>query len=311
MPALTSRDSFGPAFVAVSLTLLSAAHAIFIRHDVTEANYFALASGYEAVGRVGTPTSIGSGTLVSQTQVLTAAHVVDSDRDGVVDGSIGGHSFRFGSNVSGGNADLVVSDIASISVHPLWSATNGNRTYDLAVITFTSPVIDITPMNISSGDAGLTVGTMVGYGLHGVGTDSGAGTLDGLRRAAQNEFYLQGGTIRSDFDNPDGSVLTNGSSTPLALEGSTAGGDSVGPILVDFGNGEEIVGVLSGGFDSTADNQYYGDVSIWAPINDTDNLAYLSGLGIVPIPEPSAGLLCLIGLGALLLRRRVRRAGPC
>ena len=100
---------------------------------------------------------------------------------------------------------------------------------------------------------------------------------------------------------------------PLALEGSTGGGDSGGPIFVDFldGNGPVVVGDLNGGFNPFGPLSEYGDVSIWARLANTPNALLLQRNGIAPavIPEPSSFLfLGLLGicLGGVQYSRRKR-----
>ena len=59
--------------------------AISMRHDVAESAYLNLCAPYDAVAYVASGIGVGTGTLVSSTKVLTAAHVVDDNSDGVLD----------------------------------------------------------------------------------------------------------------------------------------------------------------------------------------------------------------------------------
>lgn len=281
-----------------------AAHAISMRHDVPEQDYFDLAAVYTSVGRISS-NSVSTGAMVTSTKFLTAAHSVDSDRDGVVDNPLGNYSLLFGTNVS--SPDTTVNALTSIVIHPLWSATAGDRTYDLAVVTLTNPLTSVGTLGLSDADPLGMETTLVGYGLHGIGTSSSQ-TLDGRRRAATNIIDSTNDTIRFDFDSPseDTNYYTAGSATPLALEGGTAGGDSGSPLLVDFGGFERIVGVLSGGFNTFGSGAEYGDVSVYAPINDADNITFLAnqGVNLTPIPEPSVALIFTSGLVLMVLCRR-------
>lgn len=279
--------------------------AIVMRHDVPEQDYVSLAASFGAVGRISS-SSISSGTLVSSTKFLTAAHSVDSNRDGVLDNALSAYSLRFGANV--GSPDYSINAISSISIHPQWSATSGNRTFDLAVVTLTNPLTQITPIGLSDlNPAGLT-GTMVGYGYHGTG-DNYVGVLDGIRRAAHNIVDVTTPTVRTDFDSPAQNTNVYGSAVPVALEGTTAPGDSGGPLLVDFGSGPRIIGVLSGGSSPIGDDMEYGDVSIYAPINNTVNVDYLATQGVA-VPEPASLALVAAGLAVGWQLRRRSRAGP-
>jgi hypothetical protein len=117
------------------------------------------------------------------------------------------------------------------------------------------------------------------------------------------------GMIITDFDdtgNADG-VNPLGGALPLAFEGTTAPGDSGGPIIpVGFAPGAgTIVGVLSGGEPNAAANcvitSLYNDCSAWAPLSA--NQAFIN----LYVPEPNTSLL--IGAGVLasaMLRRRKR-----
>ena len=124
------------------------------------------------------------------------------------------------------------------------------------------------------------VAESVGFGYAGVGS-SGAGGGGGTRRAIENvidgygaALYApgnpgsSGNIFNTDFDSGSAGHNTlsglGSSAVPLPNEGTTAGGDSGGPLIV---NGE-IVGVLSGG--STA-NSVYGDISWW-----TGTISYAS-----------------------------------
>jgi hypothetical protein len=112
-----------------------------------------------------------------------------------------------------------------------------------------------------------------------------------------------GTSIRTDFDSPDLNTNTFGSATPLALEGTTGGGDSGGPLLVDFGSGYRVVGSLNVGYNPYGDYSEYGDVSIWAPGNDPDNIIFLQGMGIA-VPEPSAAAMLAVVLVIATHRRK-------
>ena len=127
---------------------------------------------------------------------------------------------------------------------------------------------------------------MAGYGLNGTGQAPFENGDDGLRRCSENVIdYFEsdvydGLTLQADFDSPAGNTNELGSSTPLALEGGTASGDSGGPLLVNFGSGYQIVGVLNGGYNNFGDSSEYGDVSIWAPVNDATNKSFLQSNGV-------------------------------
>ncbi len=298
------------ATILTSLFLSSTIlNAISIRHDVAESNYFNLAAPYDAVGRLSWSTAIGTATLVSPTKILTAAHNVDNDIDGVLDDTLANYQFLTGTDVD--TATNTLSSFASIVINPNWITSTGSAQYDMAVITLSTPFGGITPMSVSIQNPVGQVGITVGYGGNGNGQTFADG-LDGLRRAANNQIDFVGTesgafTAQTDFDSPAGDTNTYGSSVALAFEGTTAGGDSGGPLLADFGSGYSIVGVLNAGFNPTGSGNAseYGDVSIWASILDSDNQNFLTANGITLVPEPAT--YAIISGIVMLLITAVRR----
>ncbi len=262
----------------VLLSLLSAdrAWAISVRDDVITAAYTQLAAQFPAVGRIDSGGFAHcTGTLVSATQVLTAAHCVDSDQNNFVDLDASTTTFRLGANASQPDS---IHSVASIQVNR-WS---GRQQHDMAILTLTDPVDGVAPMNVSRQIfAGDTI-TMIGYGEHGTGVDFPQ-PFDGVRRAAQNVLDEVGTTLETDFDNPAGTRNTYGDSLPLPLEGTTAGGDSGGPITTRFLGVDVLIGVLHGGenpYDLSAPSEY-GDISVWAPLSSATNRRFLTAQGIV------------------------------
>lgn len=263
----------------------------------------------------------GTGTLVrsavdGEYKFLTAAHNPNSDHDNVIPASE--FFVYFGDDAGEDGQDAVASVTVSssnVALNPLWASTNGSSQYDLAVFSFSpEAVTGVLPsaMSLSTANPIGQMGTTVGYGTWGNGQNFAGFGADGIRRAGTNMIDVVGDpddnptntgfTIQTDFDGPNGEGHTIGSSVGLPLEATTASGDSGGPLLVDG----EIVGVLNGGFPGLDGNaSEYGDRSIWAPIMDPDNQAFLIAQGIV-IPEvSSAFLLAVCACGGLVRRRRL------
>ena len=272
---------------AVTLAGGTNAHAISIRHDVPASEYFALANQFTATGRLDEGGgALCSASLVAPNKVLTAAHCVDGIRgpiDNRADIDLSSAFFKVGSDV--GNPDAV-RNVTSVAVNN-W---NGSANGDMAILTLASPINNIAPMQISSLDPSGMVGTMIGYGYHGTGANFNYGD-DDLRRGAQNVIDVTGGTNETDFDHPNRSTNSTGSATPLRLEGTTASGDSGGPLIADFGFGPAIVGVLNGGFNPFGQESEYGDISIWAAVQRQANVNFLTnnGLSLVNNPPMNSG----------------------
>jgi hypothetical protein len=292
--------------------------------------------------------TLASAVLIAPNWVLTAAHVTDALEEG--SGFFTGIGFIPAQDPHTGSPLLTPPgspyyEVADWVSHPGWAAAKeaylaahpGDDAgavqaqlmagYDIALVQLADPVTDTVPITRygGSGELGQT-GIYAGYGMRGTG-QSGVVTSDELRRAGHNTIDLFGGSfpfgtfsdrvLFSDFDDPGNVSTTNsmGSELPLDLEYSIAGGDSGGPVYVDFpddGLGPVLVGINSfnGAFgpgdpfagDNDPNSQYdefFGATRV-SPFNDWINAT-------AGIPEPGslagAGLLA----AALLGRRRRRR----
>jgi len=128
--------------------------------------------------------------------------------------------------------------------------------------------------------------------------DDGTGARNSLAGSAI--YGTNGGTPGSI---PNGTITAQSSSASFAtLEGTSASGDSGGPAFADFGNGHELVGLVSWGVNPTAPgNLYgggYGDVTYFTRVSAFNDWI------VATIPEPSTTFLVCISLGLALLRRR-------
>jgi hypothetical protein len=214
---------------------------------------------------------------VASDKVLTAAHCVDWNADG--NPNVSADELMFGTEL---NYPSFANNVASIDVHPLW---DGNPAFDLVVLTLSEPITDVAPARIAgqSQDPVGLLATMVGYGRQGTGANHPSvveGANDKL--AAQNIIDEVDSMVRTDFDSPSNNRSTYGGSSPLELEGTTASGDSGGPIFAHFGDDALIVGVLNGGWNPYGFDSEYGDISQWAYVSSENNLAFLADHGITP-----------------------------
>ena len=328
----------------------------------TDNPYVQLGSQFDSVVRLSWTTHRGSfnasGTLVSsdtsgEYKILTAAHVIDGSSgaawpDGIIDASQ--YTVEFGDN-----ADSITHAVsiprANIAVQPRWAAGDpvgtgllrGAGQFDVAVLTFSSG--DLTFGSTSSlPDAyGLATvdslgetATIVGFGRNGLGDDF-ARNKDSVRRAGHNvvdkvdAFSAEandGHTIRADFDPgsfPEDRNVEGYFGTVQDLEASTGNGDSGGPLLLHNGR-PMVAGVLHGGYNhfANADPSEYGDVGVWASVNEPINKLFLQANGVAyhgfgvaalpaafptaaaSVPEPASSLMLLFAFLGMQLRSRRR-----
>jgi len=157
-----------------------------------------------------------SGTIVNDEWVLTAAHcpptLYDPDRSAIF----------VGSDIYG---DAVELQFDEVHVHPEYNGLAN----DVAVVHLSEPSpVEPIPINRDEPIDNTLVGelfTFVGFGL------SESGQIDGKKRVTDIAMTDSTGTIFYYFDE----------------ETMTSNGDSGGPALYDFGDGQRVVGVTSWG----------------------------------------------------------------
>jgi len=278
-------------------------------------------SPWAGVGAITINGNVYSGVLLDSQHVLTAAHVVNSQK-----GTPGNVNFSL--NVGG---DLTQTLGAStIEVYPGFTGTtpgtDGVWHDDLAIITLSSAVTGGVPTYGLYGGSlsGQTI-TLVGYGGGGDGVNGvTSGANASVKRVGQNNVDRQlvdddGGSFNEvfefDFDGPDSSTNVFGPPSPGNLtlgdtiEAQFAGGDSGSPVFVNDNGVWKIAGVANFNGSTTLSSGSnvlfgsFGGGSIVAPY-----IPWIESAVAAPVPEPQTWTMLLVGMGLVGAVVRAKKA---
>jgi hypothetical protein len=185
--------------------------------------------------------------------------------------------------------------VSNITVHPSYLFGEHN---DVAILTLASPVSGIspTPINTVGSPVNGTAGTIAGFGVTRTTiNDSGIKRAGNVLTSSCLGQVPQSHHICWQFEKPLG--LPGDSS-------NTCSGDSGGPLFVDFGGGQLLAGITSGGFSETClPSDLSFDTDIFVNSGFIDANADLSNLTCGTISQVGdAGTEVIVGGTAALTR---------
>jgi hypothetical protein len=153
---------------------------------------------------------------------------------------------------------------------------------DVAVIKLASPVTGIapTPINGVRAPAGGTDGTLVGFGRSGdTASDYGLKHTGAVGIAACTNGVSNTTSVCWDFTLPVG---------PPGSDSNTCNGDSGGPLFIDFGCGDTVAGITSGGSSANClptDNSYDANVYNYRAYIEAEGGADLASASCGDMPQ--------------------------
>lgn len=174
-----------------------------------------------------------SGTLIGCNAFLTAAHCVCPD-----DTTCTPSTAKYRVFLQHGG----IFTVDSIVVHPAFLFGERN---DVAVVTLSAPVTGISPTAINTSGSPLhgSTGRIAGFGItNGTQDDLGIKRSGGVSTAGCNGQVPEPDHVCWFYDKPLGLPGDNS---------NTCSGDSGGPLFIDFGGGDVVAGVTSGGLSSS------------------------------------------------------------
>ncbi len=194
-----------------------------------------------------------TGTLIGCQIVLTAAHCVCPDDIDTATACLAA-GLEEPSNVTLFLQHAGFFAVSSIAINPAYEFAVAS---DTALIKLATPVSGIAParINTTARPPFGTMGTIVGFGISvDREVDSGVKRAGKVVTATCDEPISNSTHVCWNFVQPVG---------PLGEDSNTCEGDSGGPLFIDFGSGDRLAGITSGGDPGCRPNSFSWDADVF------------------------------------------------